>query len=152
MTLELRELSQAECYEFLEHERYGHLACCNDGRPYVASVYYAFAGYVAYSFTMPGRKLDTMRANGNVCLHVERRHPSGGWTTVVVEGEFEEFPDNETWRSERIHAWELLQRHSDWWETGSLKPEELPVLTAPPHVFYGILVKTVSGRSAVPRD
>lgn len=30
-----------------------------------------------------------------------------------------------------------------------MKPHELPMLDGPPHVFYGISVTAVSGRSAV---
>ncbi|MGO7424132.1 pyridoxamine 5'-phosphate oxidase family protein, partial [Rhizobium ruizarguesonis] len=59
------------------------------------------------------------------------------------------FPDSDARRSERLHAWSLLQKYSDWWEIGSMKPHELPMLDGPPHVFYGISVTAVSGRSAV---
>ncbi|EJB05975.1 hypothetical protein FHX14_004521 [Rhizobium sp. BK619] len=149
MALALRELSHAECYEILEHARFGHLACCRDGQPYIAAIYFAFAGNVAYSFSMPGRKLDWMRANDKVCLHVERLTSGGGWTSVVIDGQFEEFPDDSFRHDERIHAWSLLRQHSDWWEIGSLKPAELPVLSEPPHVFYGISVRSLSGRSAI---
>jgi nitroimidazol reductase NimA-like FMN-containing flavoprotein (pyridoxamine 5'-phosphate oxidase superfamily) len=148
MALKLRELSQGECYGILEHARFGHLACCRDGQPYIAAIYFSFAGDVAYSFSMPGRKLDWMRANDKVCLHVEHLPSGGGWTSVVIEGRFQEFPDNGLWHDERVHAWSLLQRHSDWWEIGSLKPAELPVLSEPPHVFYGISIGALSGRSA----
>lgn len=37
MAFALRELSHAECYEILEHARFGHLACCRDGQPYIAA-------------------------------------------------------------------------------------------------------------------
>ncbi|MGO7611132.1 pyridoxamine 5'-phosphate oxidase family protein [Rhizobium ruizarguesonis] len=148
MALKLRELSQGECYGILEHARFGHLACCRDGQPYIAAIYFSFAGDVAYSFSMPGRKLDWMRANDKVCLHVEHLPSGGGWTSIVIEGRFQEFPDNGLWHDERVHAWSLLQRHSDWWEIGSLKPAELPVLSEPQHVFYGISIRALSGRSA----
>jgi hypothetical protein len=32
---------------------------------------------------------------------------------------------------------------------GGLKPDELPATTASPHVFYGISLREVSGRTAV---
>ncbi|WP_160003224.1 pyridoxamine 5'-phosphate oxidase family protein [Rhizobium sp. 18055] len=152
MTMTLREINPAECYGILEKARFGHLACCKDGQPYIAAIYFAFSGGTAYSFTMPGKKLDWMRANDKVCLHVDQRLVGGGWTSVVVEGRFEEFPDSETWRNERLHAWSLLQAHTDWWEIGSMKPHELPMLTESPHVFYGIAVTSVSGRGAAKMD
>ncbi|MBX5173087.1 pyridoxamine 5'-phosphate oxidase family protein [Rhizobium sp. NZLR1b] len=148
MTMKLREINPVECYGILENARFGHLACCKDGQPYVAAIYFAFSGGVAYSFTMPGRKLDWMRANDKVCLHVEQRPAGDGWTSVIIEGRFEEFPDSGVWQSERMRAWSLLQKHMDWWEIGSMKPQELPVLEVSPHVFYGIAVTSVSGRRA----
>ncbi|MBY5814565.1 pyridoxamine 5'-phosphate oxidase family protein [Rhizobium leguminosarum] len=152
MSLHLRELTQGECYEVLEHARFGHLACCRNGQPYVVAVYFAFSGNMAYSFTMPGKKLSWMRENEKVCLQVEQQSNTGGWTSVVVDGVFEEFPDNDLWRSERIRAWSLLQAQPDWWEVGSLKPSDQPTLFEPPHVFFGILVHTVSGRRASRED
>lgn len=78
MTIKLTEINPGECYRILENERFGHLACCKDGQPYVAAIYFAFSRGVAYSFTMPGKKLDWMRTNDRVCLHVEQRSSSGG--------------------------------------------------------------------------
>ena len=147
MSLGLRELTLAECYAALEEARFGHLACCRDGQPYVVPIYFSYEKAVAYCFTMPGRKLEWMRQNDTVCLQVDQRLGSG-WTSVIGEGKFEEFSDTDLWRNERLHAWEVLQKHSDWWEVGSLKPKELPVLAESPHIFFGIFVRTLSGRAA----
>lgn len=151
MTVKISEMRPTECYHFLESTRFGHIACCREGSPYIAAIYFAFSGNVAYSFSMPGKKLDWMRANNKVCLHAEQLVP-GGWTSVVADGHFEEFPDNDTWKSERLHAWSLLKMHPDWWEIGSMKPYELPMLHQSPHVFYGVTVTSVSGRIAVTID
>lgn len=152
MTMMLKELNPHECYDILRNSRLGHLACCKDGRPYVTTIYFSFSDGVAYSFTMPGKKLDWMRDNEKVCLHVEEFSAGGGWTGVIAEGRFEEFPDTypdtNDWHSERVHAWSLLQVYPDWWEMGSMKPEDLPIAPRSPHVFYGIVVAAVSGRRA----
>ncbi|WP_064686400.1 pyridoxamine 5'-phosphate oxidase family protein [Rhizobium bangladeshense] len=151
MSLGLREFTLAECYAMLEEARFGHLACCKDGQPYVVPIYFSYEKGVAYCFSMPGRKLEWMRENHKVCLQVDKR-VGRGWTSVIAEGKFEEFPDTEIWRGERHHAWEMLQKHSDWWEVGSLKPKELPVLVESPHIFFGILVRKLSGRAAFAID
>lgn len=151
MSLGSREFTSAECNAILEEARFGHLACCKDGQPYVVPIYFSYEKGVAYCFSMPGRKLDWMRENDRVCLQVDQR-VGKGWTSVIVEGKFEEFPDTELWRSERLHAWELLEKHSDWWEVGSLKPKGLPVLPESPHVFFGIYARTISGRAAFAID
>lgn len=152
MTIKLTEINPAECYRILEGERFGHLGCCKDGQPYVAAIYFAFSKGKAYSFTMPGKKLEWMRSNDKVCLHVEHRGSGSDWISVVAEGRFEELPDTEAWQGERLHAWSLLQKHSDWWEIGAMKPYELPIIGKSPHVFYGIAVTAVSGRSASKLD
>ncbi|CDM61448.1 hypothetical protein LPU83_pLPU83d_0077 (plasmid) [Rhizobium favelukesii] len=68
MTFALRELSQLECFEVFEQSRFGHLACSKDNQPYVVPIYFAYEGGIAYSFAMPGQKIDWMRGNDKVCL------------------------------------------------------------------------------------
>jgi nitroimidazol reductase NimA-like FMN-containing flavoprotein (pyridoxamine 5'-phosphate oxidase superfamily) len=148
MTMSLRDMTQAECFSVLEESRFGHLACSKDGQPYVVPIYFAYRNGIAYAFSMPGRKIDWMRENDKVCLQVQRWQAGKNWASVVVEGRYQEFPDTDVWRSERLHAWSLLQKHSDWWEIGALKPHELPVAAKSPHVFYGILLREITGRTA----
>jgi nitroimidazol reductase NimA-like FMN-containing flavoprotein (pyridoxamine 5'-phosphate oxidase superfamily) len=148
MSLILRDLTEAECFAILEQSRFGHLACCKDGQPYVVPIYFAYEKGTIYSFSMLGQKVDWMRANKNVCLQIDQRGAGSGWTSVVVSGRFEEFPDTDLWRSERLHGWSLLQQHSDWWEIGALKPHEQQINTESRHIFYGIFPRKVTGRTA----
>lgn len=148
MSMTLRAMTDAECLEMLEQAHFGHLACCNEGQPYVVPVYFAFRSRVAYSFSMPGRKVEWMRRNPKVCLQVEEQWAKGGWRSVVLAGRFQELPDDDVWHAERLQAWSLLNRHCDWWEIGSLKTAELPPAAASPHLFYGIYMGEVSGRVA----
>ncbi|PDT15213.1 flavin-nucleotide-binding protein [Rhizobium sp. J15] len=151
MSLGLRELTLAECHAVLEQARFGHLACCKGDQPYVVPIYFSYGKGVAYCFSMPGRKLEWMRENDKICLQVDQRL-GAGWASVIAEGRFEEFPDTDLWRDERLHAWEMLQKHSDWWEVGSLKPKELPVLAESPHIFFGVFIRALSGRAAFAAD
>ncbi|PKA43324.1 flavin-nucleotide-binding protein [Rhizobium sullae] len=151
MALTLRTMTQGECVSLLEQSRCGHLACCSDGQPYIVPIYFSYDKGVLYSFSMPGQKIDWMRANSRVCLQTD--HLSDvGWQSVVVTGEYEEFPDTDLLHSERMHAWSLLQRHSDWWEMGSLKPEPQAAQSHSPHIFYGILIREMAGRAALSGD
>ncbi|AXA42965.1 pyridoxamine 5'-phosphate oxidase family protein [Rhizobium leguminosarum] len=152
MSYILKDLTQAECFAVLEQSRFGHLACCKDGKPYVVPIYFAYAKGVIYSFSMPGRKVDWMRTNENVCLQIEQHGSGKGWTSVVVDGRFEEFPDTDLWHNERLQAWSLLQKHFDWWEIGALKPQAQSTASASEHIFYGIFVREVTGRTALPVD
>lgn len=149
MSMALKNMTHAECVDMLRGGHFGHLACSKEGQPYVVPIYFAFQSRVAYSFSMPGRKVEWMRQNPKVCLQVEDWPSKGSWRSVVLSGNFQEFPDNDAWHEERLTAWSLLQKYLNWWEIGSLKPDEIPPAHASRHLFYGIYMNDVSGRAAM---
>ena len=146
--MQVRSLSALECTRLLGEHRVGRLACAVDGRPYVVPLFFAYADNHLYAFSMPGRKIDCMRANPQVCVLVEEHGAGRGWKSVVVEGRYEELPDRIGHKHERDHAWLLLSRHFDWWEPGALKPVTTPMTDHFDHVFFRILIEQLSGREA----
>lgn len=144
----VRSLNTLECIALLGANRLAHLACARDGKPYVVPIYFAYADNYLYAFSMPGKKIDCMRANPAVSLIVEEQGPGREWKTVVVGGRFEELPDQSGYHEERNHAWSLLSKHVDWWEPGALKPVSLPMSDHSDHVFFRIFVEELSGRAA----
>lgn len=145
----IHELSAAQCSNVMSESRMAQLACAQDNRPYVVPIFYAYADGCAYSFTMPGRKLETMRANPNVALLVEEKGEGRSWKSVLAEGTFEELPDRIGYKRLRDRAWSLLAQHVDWWEPGALKPVLPSVTKHSPHVFFRIHVGRMSGRQAL---
>ena len=145
----IRELSAAQCNAIVTENRLARLACALDNQPYLVPIFYAYADGFAYAFTMPGRKLETMRANTSVALLVEQEGESRGWQSVVAEGRFEELPDRIGHKLQRDRAWSLLSKHVDWWEPGALKPVLQAVADHSPHVFFRIHVERMSGRGAL---
>ncbi|WP_041163704.1 pyridoxamine 5'-phosphate oxidase family protein [Mesorhizobium australicum] len=145
----VRTLSALECTKLLATNRVAHLACAKDGKPYVVPIYYAHADNHLYAFSMPGRKIDYMRANPQVSVQVGEHGEGRKWKSVIVEGHFEELPDRIGHKLERDHAWEVLSKHTHWWEPGALKPVTPPVSDNVPHVFFRIVVQEVSGREAL---
>jgi nitroimidazol reductase NimA-like FMN-containing flavoprotein (pyridoxamine 5'-phosphate oxidase superfamily) len=146
----LHEMSPRECVAVLERVRVGRLACCRDNRPYVVPIYFAYEANMIYSFSLPGQKIDWMRGNGHVCLQCDEHGPGKGWSCVVATGTFHEFPDiaeTTLHRSEKLHAWALLQKHNDWWEMGALRPQQ-PATATP--IYYGIAIESLTGRSVQP--
>lgn len=141
-------LSTLDCTRLLEAGRVGHLACSKDGRPYVVPIHYAYGENALYAFSMPGKKIDFMRANPLVSVLVEEHLAGRGWRSVVVDGRFEELPDRVGHKARRDHAWSLLSRHSDWWEPGALKPASAAGVDGSSTVFFCIFVEAVSGRQA----
>ena len=146
--MQIRTLTALECTKLLTANRVGRLACAKDGQPYIVPIHYAHADNHLYAFSMPGKKIEWMRANPLVSAQVEERGEGRGWQSVVVDGRYEELPDRVGPKLERDHAWSLLSKHSDWWEPGALKPVVPPVADSAPHVFFRILIVAVSGREA----
>ena len=150
--MKLRELSESECLLMLGLNRVGRLACSREGRPYVVPINYAYADKRLYAFSMPGKKIDWLRANPLASVVVEAKEEKRGWRSVVVDGLFEELPDRLGHKVERDRAWGLLSRHANWWEPGALKPKSRPLTDRSPHIFFRIIIEQVSGREAVDED
>jgi nitroimidazol reductase NimA-like FMN-containing flavoprotein (pyridoxamine 5'-phosphate oxidase superfamily) len=144
----VRTLSNLECTKLLTANRIGHLACAKDGQPYVVPFYNAHADNHLYAFSMPGKKIDWMRANPLVSVQVDEHDQGRAWKSVIVDGRYEELPDRIGYKLQRDHAWSVLSKHPDWWEPGALKPVIPPASDSVPHVFFRILIEQVSGRAA----
>jgi nitroimidazol reductase NimA-like FMN-containing flavoprotein (pyridoxamine 5'-phosphate oxidase superfamily) len=144
----VRSLTTFECTRLLTENRLGHLACAKDGHPYIVPIYFAYADNHLYAFSMPGKKIDWMRANPFVSMLVEEWKQGRQWRSVVVDGRYEELPDRIGHKLARDHAWSLLSKYVDWWEPGALKPVTPPLSGHSEHVFFRIFVDGVSGREA----
>jgi uncharacterized protein len=141
-------LGVPECTKLLAASRLGRLSCAKAGQPYVVPFYFAYAEKHLYSFSMPGKKIEWMRANPLVAVLVEESGERREWKSVVVDGRYEELPDRIGHKQEREHAWLLLSRHADWWEPGALRTVPPPLSDRSDHVFFRIHVNHVSGREA----
>ncbi|TIO84047.1 MAG: pyridoxamine 5'-phosphate oxidase family protein [Mesorhizobium sp.] len=144
----IRTLSTLECTKVLAANRLAHLACCKDGRPYVVPIYYAYADYHLYAFSMPGKKINWMRDNPMISLQVDERGKGRGWRSIIVDGRYVELPDQIRYKQERDHAWRELSKHFDWWEPGALKPVTPVLASHSPHLFFRIIIEQISGREA----
>ena len=146
--MHIRSLSTLECTKLLSANRLAHLACSRDEKPYVVPIYFSYAENHLYAFSMPGKKIDCMRANPEVSLVVEERGNGRQWKSVVVDGRYEELPDRIGHKRERDRAWSLLSKQVDWWEPGALKPVTPVLSDHSDHVFFRVLVVQLSGREA----
>jgi nitroimidazol reductase NimA-like FMN-containing flavoprotein (pyridoxamine 5'-phosphate oxidase superfamily) len=144
----VRSLTCIECTKMLDANRIAYLACSKDGRPYVVPIYYAHADNHLYAFSLPGKKIEWMRANPFVSLIVQEHGRGREWRSVVIDGRYEEIPDRLDMKVVRDHAWSLLSKHPDWWEPGALKPVSPPMADQSPHLFFRIHIDEVSGREA----
>lgn len=144
----VRTLNSSECFGVLAANRFAHLACARDGRPYVVPIYYAYSEKALYAFSLLGKKVECMRANPLVSALVEAQMPKRGWISAIADGRYEELPERIGFKRQRDHAWSLLSKHASWWEPGALKPASVPLANEGQHVFFRIVIEEVSGREA----
>jgi nitroimidazol reductase NimA-like FMN-containing flavoprotein (pyridoxamine 5'-phosphate oxidase superfamily) len=145
----IEEMSRQECLDLLSTARQGRLACVSEGQPYVVPITFSLDGNYLYSFSMLGRKVDWMRAHPKICVQADEFDANRGWRSVVVFGTYEELPDRVGWKRDRDRAWSLLSQHANWWEPGGLKPLPLPRANSANHLFYRVVIDSLTGRRAV---
>jgi nitroimidazol reductase NimA-like FMN-containing flavoprotein (pyridoxamine 5'-phosphate oxidase superfamily) len=141
----IQELTRQESLEVLARTHLGRLACARGMQPYVVPIHFAYQDYWLYGFSMPGQKIDWMRANPLVCVEADQMRREQ-WTTVVVFGRYEELCDTPEFRSTRSLAFNLLRQRAMWWEPGSEKIHGGTPAAVP--VFYRIKVEQITGRRA----
>ena len=148
----IREMSKDECLRVLAGTKFARLACAHENQPYIVPAFLAYyepfgSEACFYGFTIPGQKLDWMRANPLVCVEVDEVEAYDRWVSVIAFGRFEELPetpgsDDERRRAqerprrvaetspvtspeipepddERSRAFHLLEAQLMWWEPGS---------------------------------
>jgi uncharacterized protein len=137
------EMRDADCYGIINKQFVGRLASCAKDQPYVVPVQYVASGGLLYSFSLPGRKIDNMRQNPNVCLQVDELQDHRHWKSVIIEGRYRELSEVDDCQ----RAWEILQHQITWWEPGALKPKSSnAIVESRSHLFYTISIDRMSGR------
>lgn len=144
------ELTYIECAKALTSLRLGRLACSRDDQPYIVPIYFAYHERHLYSFGMPGQKIDWMRSNPRVCLEADEIINHHDWTSVIVQGRYEEMPDTAQWSLERTLAHELLQHRAMWWEPAYVRTAHLEAESDLTPIYYRIYIDQMTGRRARP--
>lgn len=86
----MKPLQEAEANELLNTRKIGRLGCVDNGEPYVVPINYVFEGGNIYSHSLPGRKIDALRAHPRACLQVDEIDNDFAWRSVIAYGDFEE--------------------------------------------------------------
>lgn len=86
----MRTLFEEEARELLSAARIGRLGCVDNGEPYVVPINYVFQDGSIYSHSLPGRKINALRAHPRVCLQVDEIEDNFNWRSVLAFGDFEE--------------------------------------------------------------
>jgi nitroimidazol reductase NimA-like FMN-containing flavoprotein (pyridoxamine 5'-phosphate oxidase superfamily) len=86
----IHELHPDAIEAVLHRHHVGRLACVVAGEPYLVPITYSYRDGVLYGHTLPGQKLDALRAEPRVAFEVDERWETDTWRSVVVRGVFEE--------------------------------------------------------------
>jgi len=98
----ISRMGEVESRELLRETITGRLGCSDQDKPYVVPVNYLFDGEFIYVHSLPGRKIDVLRANPNACLQVDAIEDSYNWRSVIAYSHYEEITNVE--EQERILA------------------------------------------------
>jgi uncharacterized protein len=94
--MNIGRLKDTDALALLREGTLGRLGCIAAGWPYVVPVNYFFDGRDVYIHSLPGKKIDALRANPRACLQVDEIKDSYNWRSVIAYGTFEEVSGEET--------------------------------------------------------
>jgi hypothetical protein len=94
--MKIGRLRDTDSLAILREGSLGRLGCIADGAPYVVPVNYLFDGQDVYIHSLPGRKIDALRANPRVCLQVDEIEDAYHWRSVIAYGIYEEVSGEKT--------------------------------------------------------
>lgn len=151
------EMSVEECRELLARIRIGRLACARDNQPYVVPFHFACddrehlysSTANLYAFSMPGQKIEWMRANPLVCVEVDEIKRQDDWASIIIFGRYEELPDAPEFEAERKYAHEMFSRHAMWWQPAAVSLAHKQEAQNDHPIYFRIQVEKMSGHRAV---
>ena len=143
----INELTAAECTELLSRVSLGRLGCSLDNQPYVVPIFVAYDGGYLHALSTVGQKVKWMRKNPKVCVQVDEIRSESQWTSVVVNGQYQELVEPR-YTSELAHARKLLEKRLHWWENAMAERQLKAAdnLIAP--LFFRIHVESMTGLRA----
>lgn len=146
------EMQRKECEDIINRLNFGRLACARNNQPYVVPVYFAFVADPPrlYGFSTLGQKIEWMRSNPLVCIEVDEVRSHIDWTSVVLTGRYEEFPDRPEYAARRREAEAILEKRPMWWQTGFAAAQVRGRFDRDIPILYCIHVEEMTGRRSLP--
>lgn len=86
----MRALLEEEARSLLNFAKVGRLGCVVNGEPYIVPINYLFEDGAIYIHSLPGRKLEALRAHPRACLQVDEIRDDFNWRSAIAYGNFEE--------------------------------------------------------------
>ena len=143
----IHEMTPDECRELLSRTTLVRLACARANKPYIVPVCLAYHKKTQdlFGVSPAGKKITWMRRNPRVCIEVDDVQDRFHWTTLVIDGRYEEIPPTAANREIRELALGLFRRRAEWWlpALGKVEGREQHSL-----VVYRIVIDSMTGRRA----
>ncbi len=135
----MKTLAEEEARALLSACKIGRLGCVDNGEPYVVPINYVVDEGSIYSHSLPGRKIDAMRAHPRACLQVDHIHDDFHWRSAVAFGNFEEIrvPSDR-----RAILSKLLSRFPHLTPVESMMAQDA---AAPDSIVFRIIVDGITG-------
>jgi nitroimidazol reductase NimA-like FMN-containing flavoprotein (pyridoxamine 5'-phosphate oxidase superfamily) len=89
-----------------------------------------------------------MRANPLVCVEVESVVSLYCWRTVIASGIYEELSNSSEHVEQRMLAFNLLSKTSNWWEPGFVKTYHRSVVRPLEAVYFRVRITGSTGHEA----
>jgi nitroimidazol reductase NimA-like FMN-containing flavoprotein (pyridoxamine 5'-phosphate oxidase superfamily) len=107
----MESVTREEALTILAGQPVAHLGIMIDGAPYVTPMSYVVDGERILFRTMPGKKLDGIRANPAVCVETAEFDPdTGAWASVIVRGTARLVDDPDTRRDVVARLYEKYEK------------------------------------------
>ena len=135
----MKTLLEEEARALLSDCRIGRLGCVDNGEPYVVPINYVFEDGTIYSHSLPGRKIDALRAHPRACLQVDEIENDFNWRSVIAYGDFEEI---RTPSERRSILDKLLARFPQLTPVESVMAQDA---SAPDSVIFRIRIDRMTG-------
>jgi uncharacterized protein len=147
----IHDLAFDDCVQLLQRNSVGHLGCAKDDEPYVVPVHYSFDAerHAIYVVSTVGQKVEWMRANPRVCLTVDEISDKNHWTTVVLNGSYEEVGDSDEPGEAQTRSLQLFHQRKEWWLPAMAKHSPFGARKV---VVFQIRIDRMTGRRSMRSD
>jgi uncharacterized protein len=147
----IHDLEFDECVQLLQRNSVGHLGCAKDDEPYVVPIHYSFDAerQAIYVVSTVGQKIEWMRANPRVCLTVDEITDKNHWTTVVLNGSYEEVGDSSEPGEAQKRSQQLFHQRKEWWLPAMAKHSPDPARKV---LVFQIRIDRMTGRRSMRSD
>ena len=145
----LGQLNEKQIEALLTQQVTGRLACHYDGEIYIVPLNYVYKDGIIYAHSGPGKKIEMMRKNSNVCFEVDEIDSIFQWRCIIVLGVFEEITDEDEKQQARqllTHRFMPLVSRPQQHASHGIAANELDIDTHISPIVYRIKIEKSTGR------